>query len=80
MLRSRVRGEGGLAAGLGLAPAVLPTLFRPVLSGATVLQEVTPLLWVLIGLSVGGAAITYGFLVYAIWRFRDPTTKRRNYG
>jgi hypothetical protein len=49
-------------------------------SGQSILQQVQPLLWTLIALSVGGAAITYAFLVYAIWRFRDPSTRRRNYG
>lgn len=49
-------------------------------SGQSVLQQVSPLVWVLVALSVGGASITYAFLVYAIWKFRDPSTRRRNYG
>jgi hypothetical protein len=46
----------------------------------SIYDQVSPLVWVLLALSAGGAAITYAFLVYAIWRFRDPNTRRRNYG
>lgn len=49
-------------------------------SGQSVLDQVSPLLWVMIAISAGGATITYGFLVYALWKFRDPSTRRRNYG
>ena len=49
-------------------------------AGLTNLQETSPLVWVLLGLSVGGALITWGILAYAIWRFRDPSTKGRRYG
>ena len=46
----------------------------------SVLQQVSPLVWAMIAISVGGAAITYTFLVYALWKYRDPATRRRNYG
>ncbi len=49
-------------------------------NGQSIVQQVTPLIWTMVSISVGGAAITYGFLVYAAWRFRDPSTRRRNYG
>ncbi len=45
-----------------------------------IIDQVSPLVWVMIAISAGGAAITYGFLVYALWRFKDPSTRRRNYG
>jgi hypothetical protein len=34
----------------------------------------------MIGISVAGAIVTFSFLVYAVWRFRDPKTRRRRYG
>lgn len=48
--------------------------------GQSVLQQVSPLVWAMTAISVGGALITYTFLVYAIWKYRDPNTRRRNYG
>lgn len=49
-------------------------------AGPTDLQLTAPVLWVLVGLSVGGATITWGIMAYALWRFRDPATRRRRYG
>ena len=49
-------------------------------AGQSVIQQVSPLVWIMIAISAGGATITYGFLVYTLWKFRDPTTRRRNYG
>lgn len=49
-------------------------------NGQSIVQEVTPLIWIIVAISAGGTAITYGFLLYAAWRFRDPSTRRRNYG
>lgn len=46
----------------------------------TNLQETMPLVWVLLAMSFAGAAITFAILAYAIWKFRDPATKRRRYG
>jgi hypothetical protein len=43
-------------------------------------QETLPLLWALTIISVVGAAVTFGALLYAILRFRDPSTRGRRYG
>jgi hypothetical protein len=51
-----------------------------VASGETPLQLTNPLVWVMLGLSVAGAIVTYAFLVYAVWKFRDPTTRGRRHG
>ncbi|MFY9717182.1 MAG: hypothetical protein WAK40_04535 [Thermoplasmata archaeon] len=48
--------------------------------GETNLQLTTPILWVMIGISTAGALVTFSFLVYAIWKFRDPSVRRRRYG
>jgi hypothetical protein len=49
-------------------------------SGESNLQETNALLWVMIGISVAGAIVTFAFLVYSVVRFRDPKTRRRRYG
>lgn len=49
-------------------------------AGETNLQETDPVVWVLVALSVAGAIITWGIMVYALWKFRDPATRRRRYG
>lgn len=71
-----------LARGLSAALGVLGSSALIGLASAdpTNLQQTTPILDVLFALSAGGAAITFGFLVYALWKFRDPATKRRRYG
>jgi heme/copper-type cytochrome/quinol oxidase subunit 2 len=46
----------------------------------TNLQETSGILWVMMGISVAGAIVTYAFLAYAIWRYRDPHTRGRRYG
>jgi uncharacterized integral membrane protein len=43
-------------------------------------QQTLPLIWVLLALSIVGAAITWGVLLYALWKFRDPATRGRRYG
>lgn len=48
--------------------------------GETNLQMTNDLLWVMTGLAVGGAIITFAFLVYAILRFRDPKMKGHRHG
>jgi uncharacterized integral membrane protein len=60
-------------AGLAVALAGLPAT-------ETNLQLTAPLVWVLLALTVAGALITYAFLVYSVWRFRDPAMKRRRHG
>ncbi|MCI4370050.1 MAG: hypothetical protein L3J81_01825 [Thermoplasmata archaeon] len=64
--------------GLGAAGAIAP--WTGVAAETSNLAETTPLVWVLIGISVTGALITYAFLAYALWRYRDPHTKGRRYG
>ena len=64
--------------GFLLAVAILPTVLRA--AGETDLQQISPLVWVILAISVGGAIITFAFLVYAVWKFRDPATKGRRYG
>ncbi|MGB6500568.1 MAG: hypothetical protein WBG19_04095 [Thermoplasmata archaeon] len=55
-------------------------LLAPSVAGETNLQLTQPLLWALIAISSAGAIVTFSFLVYALWRFRDPTARRRRYG
>jgi heme/copper-type cytochrome/quinol oxidase subunit 2 len=49
-------------------------------AGLTDLQQTMPLVWLLLVISVIGAAVTWAFLAYAIWKYRDPATKGRRYG
>lgn len=49
-------------------------------SGETNLQETSPLVWVMVGISVAGAIVTFAFLVYSVWKWRDPETNKRRYG
>ena len=49
-------------------------------AGQTNLQLTEPLLWTMLAISVAGAIVTFAFLVYAVWKFRDPKTRRRRYG
>jgi hypothetical protein len=44
------------------------------------LQEIAPLVWVMFFMGVAGASVTFAYLVYALWKFRDPATRRRRYG
>lgn len=61
---------------LGASVALL-TIAVP---GATDLAQESPIIWVLTGLSVGGAVITFAFLIYGVIRFRDRKMKDRRYG
>lgn len=67
-------GSTGSIAVLAVPPAGL------LASGETPLQLTSPLVWVMLGLTVAGAIVTYAFLVYAVWRFRDPAMKGRRHG
>jgi len=58
-------------------PAAVPTLLA---GGETNLQQTNDLLWLLIGISVAGAIITFAFLAYSVVKFRDPNNRRRRYG
>ncbi len=56
-------------------------LVAPVVAASqTDLQQIEPLVWLLVALSTGGALITFAILFYALWRFKDPTTRGRRYG
>jgi heme/copper-type cytochrome/quinol oxidase subunit 2 len=68
----------GRAAVLALLAASLPSRLQA--AGETDLQQISPLVWVILAISVGGAVITFAFLAYAVWKFRDPTVKGRRYG
>jgi len=64
---------------MGFGSAALRA-FAHVASGPSNLQETNGLVWVLLGISVAGAILTFGFLVYALWKWRDRETSRRPYG
>ena len=49
-------------------------------SGETNLQETNALVWVMVAMSAAGAIITFSFLVYSLWKFRDPKVRGRRYG
>jgi hypothetical protein len=73
------RGAPALGpAGAVALPAV--AIAARVASGETNLQLTEPLLWVMLGISVAGAIVTFAFLVYAVWKFRDPRMKGRRHG
>ncbi len=46
----------------------------------TNLAETNALVWVMVGISAAGSIVTFAFLVYALWKFRDPKVKGRRYG
>lgn len=70
-----VRGRAaGLTFGLGMGPGSV------LAAGQTDLQQISPLVWVILAISVGGAIITFAFMAYAVWKFRDPVARRRRYG
>ena len=72
-----MRSAGSVAAaalGAGLVGA------SPHLWATTDLAQESQIIWVITGISAGGAAITFAFLVYAILRYRDPSMKGRRHG
>ena len=70
----RLMGPAGAAA----APAL--ALAGRIATGETNLQLTNPLLWVVMGMCVAGAIVTYAILFYAVWKFRDPKMKGRRHG
>ncbi|HTW56426.1 MAG TPA: hypothetical protein VMG36_08325 [Thermoplasmata archaeon] len=62
----------------GAALAIAP--WAIVASGETNLQLTNNLVWVMVGISTSGSIITFAFLVYALWKFRDPAVRGRRYG
>jgi len=55
-------------------------LLGPIAAAESNLELTNPLLWVMIGISVAGAIVTFAYLVYAVWKFRDPGMRNRRYG
>lgn len=49
-------------------------------TGSTNLAQTNSLVWTLVAISAAGTIVTFAFLVYAIWKFRDPKVKGRRYG
>jgi hypothetical protein len=61
-------------------PGAASTMLAWVGSGPTNLQETSALVWVMVGISVAGSIVTFAFLVYSVWKWRDPETNKRRYG
>jgi heme/copper-type cytochrome/quinol oxidase subunit 2 len=68
-------GPGSSFRGLAFAGAAVALV-----PASTNLELTTPLLWTMLAISVAGAIVTFAFLVYAVWKFRDPAARRRRYG
>jgi heme/copper-type cytochrome/quinol oxidase subunit 2 len=66
-----------LLSALGAATAGVHGLWA---SGQTDLQQTDALVWIMIAISAVGAIITFAFLTYALWKYRDPKVKNRRYG
>jgi heme/copper-type cytochrome/quinol oxidase subunit 2 len=77
-VRTRRAARAALAVAAAVGAVVLPGLARA--DGSTNLTETSPLVWVMVAISIGGSIITFAILVYAIWRFRDPAVRGRRYG
>ncbi|MGD0250390.1 MAG: hypothetical protein ABSB97_05840 [Thermoplasmata archaeon] len=69
-----VRGRRGTLGATLLAGAALLG------SGETNLQQTNTLVWTLVAISAAGSIVTFGFLVYALVKFRDPKMRGRRYG
>jgi len=69
---------------LGSPSAILPAAAlafpRWLASAESNLQETNALLWVIIGIATAGSIVTFAFLVYTLWKFRDPNMRDRRYG
>ena len=76
MIARGPRDAGPIAAALTPAAALVARLG----STESNLELTEPLLWVMIGISVAGAIVTFSYLVYAVWKFRDPSKRSRRYG
>jgi heme/copper-type cytochrome/quinol oxidase subunit 2 len=62
------------------ATALLLGRLGPLPAAQTNLQQTNALVWVMVGISVAGALITFAFLVYSVWKWRDRETNQRRYG
>ncbi len=69
----------GALAARSLASAAA-TILRRLPATESNLEQTTPLVWVMVAISVAGALVTFAFLVYAVVKFRDPKTRGRRYG
>lgn len=49
-------------------------------SAETNLQLTMPLVWVMLIMSLIGAAVTFGALIWTLWKYRDPAARGRRYG
>jgi heme/copper-type cytochrome/quinol oxidase subunit 2 len=67
------------ATSMGFGLGAWSTLARGA-AASTNLQETNAIVWVLLGISISGAIVTFGFLVYTVWKWRDRATSRRPYG
>ncbi len=67
--------ERGRSLAVGLAP-----LGALVGTGSSNLDQTNALVWSMIAISAAGAIVTFAFLVYALWKYRDPKVKGRRYG
>jgi hypothetical protein len=63
-----------------VAPTLSLGLAAPWFAQETNYQETIPLVYAILVISVVGAAVTFGFLIYAVVHFRDPATVGRRYG
>ena len=73
------RGPAGSTGATALRASALGAL-GPASRAASNLQLTNNLIWAMIAIGTAGAIVTFSFLVYALWRFRDPKVKGRRYG
>ncbi|HYB79870.1 MAG TPA: hypothetical protein VEG66_08980 [Thermoplasmata archaeon] len=73
----RFSARPAVMASAGSVAAALPKFWA---SGETNLQQTNALVWIMVAISAAGAIVTFAFLVYSIWKFRDPKVKNRRYG
>ena len=62
------------------AGVLAPAFLRFSATGETNLEQTNALVWVMVAISAAGAIVTFSFLVYSLWKFRDPKVKNRRYG
>ena len=77
-MSSRAVSNAVMGAALGPLTILLADGIRA--TAETPYQVTWPLIEVMTAISAVGAAITFAFLVYALWKFRDPAVRGRRYG
>lgn len=65
---------------VGLSGVVVLGFAGLAAAGESNYDQTMPLVWALTAISTAGAGIVYAYLVYSVWKFRDPKTKGRRYG